>query len=261
MKIGRKKYLKYVLGAAVALILPAFVFIKSSNFSSWVFVASAPLVKAENNIRGFFGSIFAIKQIARENFKLKKENLELAAENIRLKEAERENFALKSQLNMPVIKERKTVKADVSGFDPFSYNNFMTINKGGQSGIKEGMPVLLPEGVLLGKIEEVRDKFSKVMLIFSSRSVIAVTTQESRSSGALKGSFGTSLIADAIPQYEEIKEGEMVITSALGGNIPKGIPVGTVDKIISSPNEIFKKASINAFADPDKAEEVIVILD
>lgn len=261
MRLFNKKYLKYTIIFVISVFLFWILFLCSSNFKSWVFAVSTPFAKAGNSARLFAKSFFAISQVTRENIELSRENLSLKTENIALKEVEKENAALRKQLNLPLLKDMRTMRADIVGFDPISFNDSITINKGNLDGLKKDFPVLSPDGVLIGRIDEVSSKSSRVLPIFSSRSAVAAITQDSRSSGVLRGSFGTVLIMDMVPQYEEIKEGEILITSALGGIFPKGIPIGTISKIISSPSEIFKTAVIEPFVEMNKVEEVVVMAE
>jgi len=261
MKINRK-FLKYSAVAFFAMLFFWFFLVKTDSLlSNWVFSATRPLVKAGNSVYLVANSFFETGKIRAENTRLYKENLELLSENIKLKEQELENIALRKQLNLAILKDKKTIRADISGFDPISFNNFFVINKGIAEGIEKDLPVLSSEGVLIGRIEESFDQFSRVTVIFSPNSSVAIVSLDSRSKGILKGDFGTSLIMDMIPQYEELLEGEVVATSGMGQLFPKGVPIGTVDKIVSSNNDIFKKASVDAFADLNKMETVIVILN
>lgn len=256
-----KKILKYILSIFIGLAALGALLSFNSRLSGAVFKISAPLVRAGNGIHLSVRSLFMISQINRENIKLSRENAELSVKVSKLDELEKENSALKKILGIPVLSEKRILKADITGFSPFDASDCLTINKGKRDGIEAGMPAVSEEGALLGKIEEALDNFSKITLIFSSRSSVAVLSQSSRSSGIVKGNFGTSLVLDMVPQLDLLREGEILITSGIGGIFPKGIPIGKVGRIDAFANDVFKKASVYPLIDLHKIESAIVILD
>jgi len=257
-----KKIIKYVSIAVVLLAIIWIVFIRSnSRFSNLIFKISAPLVKIGNSIYSVGRPLFIIGKINRENIALSRENNKLIAENAKLNELERENAILKNMLDIPILKNKNILRADIVGFNPFASNDLLVINKGEIDGVKNNLPVISEEGILLGRVESVADNYSKILLIFSSRSSVAALSQQTRSSGIIKGNFGTSLILDMVPQLDSINENDLLITSGIGGIFPKGIPIGKVGEIDSSANEVFKKASVKALVDLHKLENAVVILN
>ena len=256
------KHLKKVGIIVIAVFALGIFLIKSDSVViNWAMAITNPLVRVGDNLCMSVKSVFTIKDIVSENVIFSKENLKLVSENVHLKEMEKENIALKKQLGISAEIDKKTVRADVCGFDPLNPDSFLTINKGSQDGIQEGLSVLSEDGALVGKINYVEKSFSRVLLVFSSRSSIAAITQSSRVAGIVKGNFGISLTLDMISQFEEIKIGEMVITSGIGGIFPKAIPIGNIARIDTSSSEVFKKAEIGSLINPRQLENVIVILN
>lgn len=257
-----KKSLKYAITIFIAAVGIWAAFIRSnSRFNGVLFKISAPLVRAGNSIYSAGRSILLIGQINRENVKLSRENVELSVKVSMLDEVEKENIALRKILGLPVLKDKKVLRADVAGFDPFNPADFLIVNKGKSDGVLKNMPVISEEGALVGKIESASDNSSAVLLIFSSRSSVAAISQNSRSSGVVKGTFGTSLSLDMVPQFDSIREDEILITSGIGGIFPKGIVIGKIESIEASGNEVFKKAGVKAFIESRKLENVIIILN
>lgn len=199
-------------------------------------------------------------KISRENSALYYENLKLIIEAAELKELQRENSAMKKMLGIPILKERKIIFADISGFNPLGGGGLIVINKGKTAGVAAGMPVISEEGALAGRIESLEDSFSRVLPIFSFRSSVASLSQDSRAAGIVKGSFGTSLVLDMVPQFDSISEGELLITSGIGG-FPKGIPIGKIGEIGEEANNVFKKAAVSPLVDFYRLENVLIIAD
>jgi len=149
----KHKYTKRISIAVIAVFIVGIFLIKSDSFViNWALAITNPVVKVGDNLYMSVKSIFTIKDIVRENVTLSKENIKLVSENVRLKEAEKENIALKKQLEISAIMDKETVRADVCGFDPLNFESFLTINKGSQDGIREGLPVLSEGGALVGKL-------------------------------------------------------------------------------------------------------------
>lgn len=258
---SRNKILKYITLILFAIIVVWFLVFKFEYFNSALLKITLPLVKAGNSVYLFGRSFLIIGEIGRENIKLSKENARLISELAEMKETERENIALRKQLELPIFKERGTVIADISGFDPFNMEGNLIINKGSADRLKKDFPVLSEEGSLIGKIGSVSENFAEVITIFSPQSSVAVISENSRSAGILKGSFGTSLSLEMVPQFENLSEGEILITSGAGGIFPKAIPAGKILEISAASGNVFKKARIKPLIDLHKTEKVIVILN
>ncbi|MFH1175702.1 MAG: rod shape-determining protein MreC [bacterium] len=256
----KKPILKYISIAFLSVGI-IWILLVNSSAGSWVFKISHPFIETGSDVFLFVKSFLKINQISQDNIRLGKENLTLLSENIRLKEVELENVALRKQLSLPALGNKRSVRANISGFDPFESANYLTIDKGAKDGIKNNLPVLSQEGFLVGRIEETNQNYSKIITIFSPKSSIAVIDQETRSAGVLKGNFGTSLALDLVPQYEDLKQGDILITSSMGGIFPKGIVVGKVGEVASNSNDIFKKAEASSFLDLRKLEVAVVILE
>ncbi|MBW7883690.1 MAG: hypothetical protein H3C34_13840, partial [Caldilineaceae bacterium] len=80
-----------------------------------------------------------------------------------------------------------------------------------------------------------------------------------RLNGIVSGSTSGALIMDFIPQGQEFREGELVLSSGLGGKFPKGLVIGTIESIESLPNAVFQKASVRPSVDFGSLELVMVI--
>ncbi len=261
MENVKHKYIRKTCIVAIAVFVLGGFLIKSDSFViNWAMAITNPLVKMGDNLYMSVKSVFTMKDIVSENITLTKNNIKLISENVLLKEAEKENDALKKQLGISAEMGRKTLRADICGFDPLNFESLLTVNKGLKDGIQKGMPVVSEEGALIGKIDDVADGFSKVLLIFSSRSSVAAITQSSRISGIVKGNFGTSLSLDMIPQFEELEIDEMIITSGIGGIFPRAIPIGSVAEVKTLANEVFKKAEIEPLIKLRQIESVVIIL-
>lgn len=203
----------------------------------------------------FFGSIYDLKN---ENARLLKENNLLISEITGLKELEQENKILREQLNLLPLNKFSLENCFVIGENPQG-GGWILIDKGNSKGIKAGMPVIVSNGMLVGKIEEVYADSSKVKLITDSTSAINAVDTETQAKGIVKGEYGLGIVMDMISQSDSINAGDAIITSGLGGDIPKGLFIGNVQEVKNSSDKLFQEALIIPKAKLSSLEIVSVI--
>lgn len=215
--------------------------------------------RATRSVSGSFSFLGSIGHLASENDSLKQQVEKLQAENARLSEVDKENSALRSQLKFQGKQPYEEVPSFVIGYDPTSFTEFLTIDKGTESGIKNGAPVITDSGLLVGQVREAGWRSSKVLLTTDSNSSINAVVQDSRASGIVKGDHGLGLTMGLIPQDEVIKEGDRVVTSGLGGEFPKGLVLGEVQSVSQQANELFQTARLKPAVSFRDVEIVFVI--
>ena len=209
--------------------------------------------------RGFFNFLSSVKNLDKENAELQKEINQLLAENIKLKEVKRENKFLRKQLDFVESSEYKLISAFVLARDPSGLFQFITINKGERDGVEQGMPVIISGGILVGKVKETTRTTSKVLLITDSSSRLPGLIQESRATGIVKGKMSLGLVMEMIPQDIKVEREDIIITSDLGGEFPKGLLIGKVEEVQTAENELFQKARVKPACDFRNLEIVSVI--
>lgn len=202
------------------------------------------VTNAARSVTGSFSFLGSIGHLASENDSLKQQVEKLQAENARLSEVDKENVALRSQLKFQGKQPYNEEPSFVIGYDPTSFTEFLTIDKGTESGIKNGDPVITDSGLLVGQVQQAGWKSSQVLLTTDSNSSINAVIQDSRASGIVKGDHGLGLTMSLIPQDEVVKEGDRVVTSGLGGEFPKGLVLGEVQSVSQLPNELFQTARL-----------------
>ena len=254
-----KKFLTVVAAIIIlAVIIPA-----SRNIikhgCSYVF---SPLFSAISNssyrTRGFFFGLSEINKLKEQNQKLTEKLTASQIDKNDLVELKLENETLKKQLGfIETHKDRELVPAKIIGRDPVSYLGYIIIDKGTSDGIMTGMAVIT-DGALVGKVTDAQIGSATVTLITSKKSLVQAMLQTSRVQGILRGGM-SGIVLDNIPQDIEAKNGEMVITSGLGGDIEQGIMIGTISGTESSKAEIFKTLSIQPIVDFTKLELVFVL--
>ncbi len=206
-----------------------------------------------------------------EKFKSEQELLE-AYKKIKLKEVdfidreskylelERDNKSLRNQLNFLEKQTFETVGADVIGkqIDPISRT--ITINRGQQDGVLVGNPVITNGGVLVGFISVVNSNDSIARLLTDNESRVAsMLLNQDRSIGIIEGGFGLTIRMTFIPQQEIVEIGNIIVTSGLEKNVPRGLVIGEVASVEKEPFEPFQRALITTPVIFDKLSVVSVI--
>ena len=153
----------------------------------------------------------------------------------------------------------KFLAADViSNADANAPLQTISINKGTRDGITIGMPVVTQLG-LIGRISDVTANASRVLLITDVSSAISGRLQTTRDEGSIVGQASTDLRKEFIPLNAKVQEGDIVITSGLGGNLPAGIVLGQVTSVQQREFELFQNAVVRSLNNFATLETVLVI--
>lgn len=212
-------------------------------------------------IKSFYDSWLKKKDLLAENTNLESELKLYKTDQAYIKGLEEENELLKKELNFTKEKKANFVSAQIiSGVsDPVSRS--VIINKGNRDGITKGMAVVADRGIMVGKIDDVYEDFSKVLLLTDNKSRVAVTIQNvDRTIGLVEGQFGLSFSMTNIPQNQDVKKDDFVVTSGLEGLIPKNLLIAQVDNVNRIESEIFKTATLRPIIPFADLSYVLVII-
>jgi len=207
----------------------------------------------------FGEAVTSIGKIRKENKYLIEENLRLRAEGAKFGEAVAENEMLRNQLNILPKDKFEIESANVIGRDIYNNNDWILIDRGESSGIKKGMPVIVSEGVLIGRVEEVFPSSAKVIFISNPLMNTNVETLETGAVGLAKGNYGLGIIMDLVLQTDSLKVGDKVMTSDISQNIPRGLFIGEIKEVSPVRNDLFQKAIISSPVDFLKLRFVFII--
>ncbi|TLS53529.1 rod shape-determining protein MreC [Paenibacillus antri] len=197
--------------------------------------------KPVRSVAGFFEDVRRLKTVYEENQALRLTLSQYARDTARLNDLEAQNARLKEALEFTERQKRSheyTYRiAEVISESPDRYNRVVRINLGERDGIRMDMAVMTVDG-LIGRIVRVTPFTSNVQLITDLNGEeggvrgFAATVQgrESESFGIVENynaEEGT-LLMTKIDQNDELKEGDVIVTSGLGELFPEGIVIGTV---------------------------------
>jgi len=200
-------------------------------------------------------------ELIKENIRLRVRVEELELEVQRLQEVERENRRLRSLIGWQQQAPWKLKLARVIGRDPSSWWRVVQIDVGEKDGVEKDAPVLTPAG-LVGKVGQVDKYFSWVYLIGDPRCRVSVVVEEGPMGIIQNASSATAGIVDLnyLPKSAELRPGQRVFTSGVGGIFPKGIPIGVVIDSEDVELGLYKRARVRLSADISRLEEVWVMI-
>lgn len=266
VKITSKKIFKVMLVCGIALLIiwwnPSGFFNGMRNFFVGITLPiQRTFSNSANKISSFSEAISLIGKIKKENKYLIEENLKLKTEIVNLADVTKENNDLRNQLNILPREKFNLEAAHIIGRDNYDNNSWVLVDKGEKNGIKKGMTVIVSEGILVGKVQEVFDRTAKIIFITDKTMSVNVETVETGAIGVIKGTYGLGLTMDLVLQTDNLKNGDKVITSDISQNIPRGLLVGEIKEIDPTKNDLFQKAIIAPPIDFYKLRFVFIIKD
>jgi len=255
----RNKILLIIVGVLIVLSLNFF----QKEVKGFFYFISSPIQKnlrqTNGNLSDFFVGIFRGEIFKQENRELKLQIQRLLGEKGFWQALQRENETLRGALELGLQKEFRLALAEIISQD--IGQDSVLINQGSKDGLSEGMPVITQEKVLLGRITEAFDDFSRVALTSHQESSFDVAVPDRNVSGLVRGRGGQSLELDLVFQDKEVKEGDLVISTALGGIYPKGLLVGLIKTVERSDIQPFYQIVVSPFFDLSETKTVLIILD
>ena len=193
-----------------------------------------------------------------DNKILRKRIDELLLERAKYQEVLFENKRLNELLKLSENQRQYISAARVlsRGIDQWSHT--LVLGKGEKDGVSKDMSAITPTG-FAGKIFDVTESYSKLLLLTDINFSAAARLQESRKEGIVSGTGTRKLVLKYIPYEEEVKIGDIIITSGLDQLFPPGIPVGFISRIDRQGTGHFQYIEVTPYVEDSKMEEVLII--
>ncbi|MGM7448606.1 rod shape-determining protein MreC [Idiomarina sp. ST20R2A10] len=204
-------------------------------------------------------SLKTTSQLSDENKRLKRAILELQGEQQQLRFLQNENKRLRELLGSDARDSVRRMVAEVIAVASEPFSQQLVINKGTLSGVYEGQPVLDSHGII-GQVQDVGGNTARVLLLSdqshaislrSERNDIRVLAQGTGDIGRLELMF--------IPHSTELKEGDLLMSSGLGGIFPEGYPVATIRQIVRDESLPFAKVIADPVSALDRVRNVLLL--
>ncbi len=233
-------------------------------FDALLMEISVPFQKAATlvikTVQGTFQHYIFLVNLEKENRMLKEKIAQLQEENHRMKEMKLANERLRQLLQFREKNSPSMIGAEVMGRDPSSWFKSVTIDKGERDGVKKGMAVISPTGVI-GQILKIAPDYATVLLITDYNSAVDCIVERSRAKAIVEGKGENRCQLKYLLRAEDVAAGDVVVTSGLGGNFPKGLMVGEVQKVDKKGHGVFQYAELVPSVDMTRLEEVFVIME
>lgn len=226
----------------------------------------APLVPVQHFFTRLYDTVYNnlfapsdLAELRARNAELERQVADLTDQNSRLREIEAQYKVVAALLDYARANpEQRYLAADVVSRDESAFLRYVLLNKGSNDGVSRNMPVVTDQG-LVGLVTETTATASKVLLVTDASSAVNVRLQAARAEGVLVGQESGELRLLYIALEVELKPGDRIVTSGLGGTFPSGIVVGTVASVRRRTNDVAQEADVQSAVDFNRLETVLII--
>lgn len=197
-------------------------------------------------------------ELKRENEILRQLNVNLSDEVNRLHEARLENIRLRNFVGLKEQRPFTLVTGDVVGKSLHLLRNTITLNVGESDGVKTDMPIISENG-LVGRILITSSHYSIGQLMLNKDFRASAKIQRSRIDGIIAWDGGENLHLNNVAKSQDIRPGDVVMTSEYSNIFPRNVKIGFVSKVTEKPGNLFKEIEVTPSVDFSTLEQVFVI--
>jgi len=194
----------------------------------------------------------------RENAALRNEALRLSEENARLRDATLENARLRAMVRLSEAAPWPLVAADVIGYPGAAVGGRLLLDRGESAGVGVNMAVLTPEG-LVGKVVEAGRNTALVQTLVGDAFGVSVMIERTRVVGILRWTAPGKWMIFGLSTGDDVRVGDLVLTTGAGAVFPKNIRVGVVSKVDPPSDPRIGWCRVEPFVRFRAIEEVFVI--
>ncbi len=194
-----------------------------------------------------------------DNERLQRENLVLQGRSHQMATLQAENVRLRALLNSSALVRDDVLVAELIGVSPDPARHRLVLNKGEVDGVFVGQPMIDADG-LMGQVVEVSHNSSRALLITDPTHSIPVQVNRNgvRAIAEGRGRLGT-LEVHHVSATTDIRQGDLLVSSGLGGRFPVGYPVAMVSKIERDPGQAFATILAEPTAALDRSRHVLLV--
>lgn len=228
-----------------------------------VMVAVAPIQSAIRSTSTFlsdFGyGVLHGRRLREENRRLREQIEALQSAQVAQEELRQENERLRHLLAMKPSTKAHPLVARVLALQPSTYFHTLIVARGKADGVRPRMVAVTDRG-LVGVVYNVTRHTAHVLLITDPNASVGARIQraESRAVGVCRGRGEDYVMLIFLAKDADVRPGDVVITSGLGGVYPAGIPIGTVEEVLEQRQTGMREAKVRPFVDTMRLEEVLL---
>ncbi len=199
------------------------------------------------------------QQLVEANRRLRTESLTLQARLQRMQSLEAENAHLRALLGSAKQLPARVVVAQIMRVDLDPYRHEVTLNRGTRRGVHVGEALIDAHGIM-GQIVHAGPLTSQALLITDPNHSIPVEDVRNGLRSIAQGDGDTNTLSlPYIPNNADIKPGDLLVSSGLGGRFPRGYPVARVSRVVRNPHDRFARVTATPLARLNRTREVLVI--
>ncbi len=226
--------------------------------------ASAPIQRAVRwpieHVRVSWAEYIALVDVGRENGALRARLVTALEENLQLREALVESGNLERVAAMRRGFEADLMPARVIGQDVSPYFRSLLLDRGRESGVLSGMPIVA-DGGLVGLVTATTPSASRTMLLVDRRAAVDAVVERSRALGIVRGTGTGALEFSFLMRGADVQAGDALLTSGVGGVYPKGLRIGTVVSVNAQKGALVHTARAAPSVDFGELEIVFALLE
>ncbi len=200
----------------------------------------------------------ALRHVQEENERLKKQRASLESELVRYQEAFLENQRLRRLLDFRDALRVETLAAEVVVQNGAGWSRTIIVNKGMRDGVKTDMPVVNDEGVV-GYVLDVSDRYARVLLLTDRDCAVDALVQRNRVRGVLGGLDSETCELRYVRSNQEVRPGDLLITSGKDGLFPAGLRLGIVKQVRKDPSALFQQIEVVPTVQFGVLQEVLIL--
>lgn len=249
-----RRSLNYILAAAFFLLVTVInnpVRMSLAKISATVFYS--PFFRLKSHIQ-------ELQNVAEENRFLRRQLTETSLQLVWLNEARRENQRLRELLGFEPPGNFRLVPVKIVSLYQQLYPVAAIINKGSNDGLRANLAVVNRYG-LAGKIVDVMTNYATVQLLTDPSNAVSGRVGESRQIGIVRFAPKRGLYMDNLPADAQVKKGDLIISSGLGGVYPPGLAIAQVDSVYANAGEIIKKVNLRPAVNLFEIDELYVLME
>lgn len=213
-----------------------------------------------SGVRGTTNLYLNLIDIKKNNRLLSKEISELRAKFGSMTELKLENERLNKLLGFKQKTNMNLLTAKVIGKDLIPDHNTITIDRGTKHGLRASMAAITIGGVV-GYVIEPQLFTSQILLLTDRYTSIDALVQRSRARGIVEGINKSECQLNYLQRQDDVKVGDLIVTSGLDNIFPKGFPVGLVTSVEKNQYDISQEVRIQPAVNPFTLEEIFIVLN
>jgi len=242
-----------ILSGLIALSLVLLVLNDNTQVRRLRTIATVSLGVAQEQL-SFIPSYFSLRS---ENNILRRQNIQLADEASRLRDARLENIRLRNLLGLKERSTDKLIAANVVSKSLTLSRNTLTLEMGEADGVRPLMPVVNEAGVV-GLVISTSEQYAIVNLLLNTSFRASAKVERSRVDGIIAWN-GVHLVLKNVVKTMDVVPGDVVLTSEYSSTFPPNIRIGVVSEVAEELGTLFKTITVTPSVDVVRLEEVFVI--